>query len=75
MAQIDEIKEWIGFLKVLFVTLVAIDTSLIAWFFNHHGTLEVTEQYLILFVIVLLSVLIYMVVLSVRKNVKRLRKL
>ncbi len=31
MAKIDEIKELIGFLKVLFATFVAIDVSLIAW--------------------------------------------
>jgi len=31
MAKIDEIKELIGFLKVLFATFVAIDASLIAW--------------------------------------------
>jgi len=31
MAKIDETKEFIGFLKVIFVTLIAIDTSLIAY--------------------------------------------
>jgi hypothetical protein len=33
MAKIDEIKEFIGLLKVIFIILVAIDTSLIAWTF------------------------------------------
>ena len=36
MAKIDEVKEYIGFLKVVFVTLIAIDTSLIAWIFKNH---------------------------------------
>jgi len=35
MAEIDRAKEYIGFLKVVFVTFVAIDTSLISWLFNH----------------------------------------
>ncbi len=34
MAKLDEVKEFIGFLKVIFVTLIAIDTSLIAWIFK-----------------------------------------
>ena len=36
MAKLDEVKEFIGFLKVVFVTLVAVDTSLIAWIFKNH---------------------------------------
>jgi hypothetical protein len=30
MAKLDEVKEFIGFLKAIFVTLVVVDTSLIA---------------------------------------------
>ena len=43
MAKIDEIKEFIGFLKLLFATFVAIDVSLIAWFVKNH---EINEVYL-----------------------------
>lgn len=35
MAKLDELKELIGFLKVLFATFVAIDVSLIAWLFKN----------------------------------------
>jgi len=35
MADIDEVKESIGFLKAIFLMLIAIDSSLIAWLFNH----------------------------------------
>ena len=75
MAQIDEVKEWIGFLKVVFVTLVAIDSSLIAWFFKNHADISGFEEYALLFAIVVVSILIYLIVISVRRNVKRLRKL
>ena len=35
MAKIDKQKEYIGFLKAIFITLIAIDTSMVAWLFNH----------------------------------------
>ena len=35
MAKLDRAKEYIGFLKAVFVLLVAINSSLIAWLFNH----------------------------------------
>ena len=35
VAKIDEIKEFIGFLKAVFLVLIVIDSSLIAWLFNH----------------------------------------
>ena len=38
MARIDRIKESLGWLKVVFVTLVAIDVSLIAWFVENLGS-------------------------------------
>ncbi|KUJ71906.1 hypothetical protein [Thiomicrospira sp. WB1] len=34
MAQIDKVKETIGYLKVVFGLLVAIDVSLLAWLFQ-----------------------------------------
>jgi len=37
MAKIDRVKEFMGLLKALFITLIVIDTSLIAWLFNNTG--------------------------------------
>ena len=37
MAQIDKIKEEIGWLKVIFAILVATDISLIAWLAQNYG--------------------------------------
>ena len=34
MARIDKEKEYIGFLKAVFLTFIAIDSSLIAYLFN-----------------------------------------
>ena len=37
MAKIDRVKEFIGLLKALLITLIVIDTSLVAWLFNNTG--------------------------------------
>jgi hypothetical protein len=34
MAKLDKAKEYIGFLKAIFVMIVAIDSSLVAWLFK-----------------------------------------
>ena len=31
MPKIDEVEEFIGFMKAIFIMLIVIDTSLIAW--------------------------------------------
>ena len=46
MAKLDRAKEYIGFLKAVFIILVAIDSSQIAWLFknselNVHSTLVI----------------------------------
>ena len=35
MGKLDEVKESIGLLKAIFIVLIVIDSSLIAWLFNH----------------------------------------
>ena len=35
MAKLDRAKEYIGFLKAVFVLLVAIDSSLVTWLFKN----------------------------------------
>lgn len=40
MARADRIKEAIGWLKVLFVSLVAVDVSLIAWLAENFQTAD-----------------------------------
>ncbi|MDQ7068924.1 MAG: hypothetical protein Q9M40_13695 [Sulfurimonas sp.] len=34
MAKIDEIKESIGYLKVVFSIMIAVDVSLVAWLYK-----------------------------------------
>ena len=35
MGKIDKVKETIDLLKAIFIVLIVIDASLIAWLFNH----------------------------------------
>ena len=58
MAKIDEVKEYIGFLKVIFVTLIALDTSLIAWIFKNHTTYDKMSVYVIFLTILVLTVIV-----------------
>ena len=37
MAQIDKIKEEIGWLKVIFAILIATDISIVAWVIQNYG--------------------------------------
>jgi hypothetical protein len=75
MAKIDEIKELIGFLKVLFATFVAIDVSLIAWLTKNHldNTSLLNSGAFVL--IILFSFAIIIDVKAILKNIRRLKDL
>jgi len=72
MAKIDEIKELIGFLKLLFATFVAIDVSLIAWFVKSH---ETNESYLNIGTLILIIVFALAIVIDVKAIMKKIRYL
>ena len=77
MAKLDEVKEFIGFLKVIFVTLIAIDTSLIAWIFKNHS-IAITERiatYSVFSIIIIITILICLVFIYILKNIKKLKDL
>jgi hypothetical protein len=75
MAKIDEIKEFIGFLKVIFVTLIAIDTSLIAYIFKNHLLLDMVSVYTIFGIIVVITIIICALFVYILKNIKKLKGL
>jgi len=75
MAKLDEVKEFIGFLKVIFVTLIAIDTSLIAWIFKNHIISDKVSVYIVFGIILILTVIICFIFLYILKNIKKLKDL
>ena len=54
MAKIDELKEEIGWLKIIFGILTAIDISILGWLAQNYNTVSIVLQLLAL-VLVLLS--------------------
>jgi hypothetical protein len=75
IAKIDEIKELIGFLKVLFATFVAIDVSLIAWLTKNYLSNSTLFNSGAFMLIVLFSIAIVIDVKAILKNIKRLKDL
>ena len=70
MAKLDRAKEYIGFLKAVFIMLVAIDSSLVAWLFKNS---ELTIQSSL--VIIGISVSSITIILLVRYILKKIREL
>lgn len=75
MPKIDEVKEFIGFLKAIFITLIVIDTSLIAWVFKNFEDEKIGRLYIVVALIFILSVVIGMLFSKILKEIKRLKDL
>jgi len=75
MAKIDEIKEIVGFLKVLFATFVALDVSLVAWISKNHLNNDLEMNILVLFLILLFSIGIVSSVRAILTNIRKLKDL
>jgi len=75
MAKIDEIKELIGFLKVLFAAFVAIDVSLIAWLYKNYEANGAIFNITMLLLVVLFSAGIVLTVKAILKNISTLKDL
>lgn len=55
MSQLDKIKEEIGYLKVIFSILIAIDISLIVWLYQQFEAISLIELVLVLLLTILVS--------------------
>jgi len=75
MAKIDEIKEFIGFLKAISITMIVMDTSLIAWIFKNSDSELIWKIYTVIILILLLSISIALLFLKILKEIKRLKDL
>jgi len=75
MAKIDETKEFIGFLKAVFITLIVIDTSLIAWVFKNFEIELLFKLYIVNCLIFLVSFAIAYLFIKILKEIKKLKDL
>nr|VFK26948.1 MAG: hypothetical protein BECKMB1821G_GA0114241_102423 [Candidatus Kentron sp. MB]VFK31201.1 MAG: hypothetical protein BECKMB1821I_GA0114274_102122 [Candidatus Kentron sp. MB]VFK75389.1 MAG: hypothetical protein BECKMB1821H_GA0114242_102123 [Candidatus Kentron sp. MB] len=72
MPQIEKIKEEIGWLKVTFALLVAIDASLIGWFVPNFYEIPV---FLILSAIFIVALVTWVIIDINRRAYKKIQKL
>ena len=73
MADIDEVKESIGFLKAIFLMLIAVDSSLVAWLFNHSELS--TKSIIVIFAIMFVTIIDLIIFKNVIKKIKSLKDL
>lgn len=74
MAKMDEIKEFIGFLKAIFVTMIVIDTSLIAWIFKNFSNESMAKLLVVVALIFVLSSTIAFLFVKILKEIKKLEE-
>jgi len=75
MGQIDKVKEEIGWLKVVFSLLVAIDISIIGWTFTNFSKTNKILLFLALFLVSLITLAIVIVNRSAYLKIDKLGEL
>ncbi|MDF1877178.1 hypothetical protein JHD47_05050 [Sulfurimonas sp. SAG-AH-194-L11] len=75
MGKIDKEKEAIGYLKVIFSILVAIDVSLVAWIFNNTALLEGFKLLLPSIVVLLITTALVYTNKSILRKIDNLEEL
>jgi len=73
MVKIDEVKELIGFLKAIFIVLIVINTSLIAWIFKNYSIEVEWKLYVVLFLIFVICFSIAKLFLKILREIKSLK--
>ena len=75
MPKIDEVKEFIGFMKAIFIMLIIIDTSLIAWVFKNFENESMSRLYIVVFIILVISIVVALLFNKILKEIKHLKDL
>ena len=75
MPKIDEVKEFIGFMKAIFILMIVIDTSLIAWIFKNFEDESSGRLYVVVTIIFAISIAIGLLFTKILKEIKRLKDL
>ena len=75
MPKIDEVKEFIGFMKAIFIMLIIIDTSLIAWVFKNFENESIGRLYIVVFIILVISIVVALLFNKILKEIKHLKDL
>jgi len=71
VAKIDKTKEFIGFLKSIFLTLIALDASLIAFLYNN----GIEKNILVFVLVIVISVSIIVLFFKILKEISKLEEM
>ena len=75
MAKIDRIKEFINYLKVLLVLLLATNVGLIGWIANNYKSADSILIYLSMFAILIILIVTILINKKIIKDIKSLEDL
>ena len=75
MGKIDKQKESIGYLKVIFSILVAIDVSLVAWIFKNATLLEDAQLIIPSVIVLLITIALIYVNKIILKKIDQLEEM
>ena len=75
MGELDEIKEFIGYLKVIFALVLATIIALIGWLVRYYKTSEPLLVYADIFLILSLFIIIFLVHRKIISDIRKLRGL
>jgi len=74
LAKIDEVKEFINYLKTLLIFILATEVGLIAWIINNFNKKSVLT-YLSIIVIIILSFIVIFINKKIISDIKKLKDL
>jgi len=74
LAKIDEVKEFINYLKALLIFILATEIGLISWIVNNFKK-ESILLYLAIFVLMILSIISILINKRIIDDIKKLRDL
>jgi len=75
MAKIDRIKEFINYLKVLLVLLLATNISLLGWLANNYQDAETILLNIAIVIIVFITIIVIFINKKIIKDIKSLEDL
>jgi len=74
LAKIDEVKEFINYLKTLLIFILATEVGLISWIINNFNKKSVLT-YLSIIVIIILSFIVIFINKKIISDIKKLKDL
>ncbi len=75
MSEKEKIKEEIGWLKLVFGLLTAVDVPLIAWLFNNFSVVPLTQVLTAISLVIIITCAMIKINFRIYKNLNRLREL